>query len=155
MQKTVVGIFNLELEQFKVESEKTILDSIISRTDSLYQEQIQSLKEACNTKDIMISKLLETIENLSSNKNYNKYSTTATNNSCNNDFEIPRSKNTHLVPPQWSILSTTSDTTATSDNGRSINVIPSISTEEQLREVRLQKDVRFKEYQKLHLGKKS
>ena len=69
MQKTVVGIFNLELEQFKVESEKTILDSIISRTDSLYQEQIQSLKEACNTKDIMISKLLETIENLSSNKN--------------------------------------------------------------------------------------
>ena len=69
MQKTVVGIFNLELEQFKVESEKTILDSIISRTDSLYQEQIQSLKEACNTKDIMISKILETIENLSSNKN--------------------------------------------------------------------------------------
>ena len=68
MQKTVVGIFNLELEQFKVESEKTILDSIISRTDSLYQEQIQSLKEACNTKDIMTSKILETIENLSSNK---------------------------------------------------------------------------------------
>ena len=68
MQKTVVGIFNLELEQFKVESEKTILDSIISRTDSLYQEQIQSLKGACNTKDIMTSKILETIENLSSNK---------------------------------------------------------------------------------------
>ena len=69
MQNTVVGIFNLELEQFKVESEKTILDSIISRTDSLYQQQIQSLKEACNTKDVMISKILETIENLSSNKN--------------------------------------------------------------------------------------
>ena len=69
MQKTVVGIFNLELEQFKVESEKTVLDSIISRTYSLCQEQIQSLKEACNTKDVMISKLLETIENLSSNKN--------------------------------------------------------------------------------------
>ena len=69
MQNTVVGIFNLELEQFKVESENTILDSIISRTDSLYQQQIQSLKEACNTKDIMISKILETIENLSSNKN--------------------------------------------------------------------------------------
>ena len=100
LQKTVLGIFNLELEQFKAESQETLSDSIISRTDSVYQEQIQSLKEACNTKDIMISKLLETIENLSSNKNYNKYSTTATNNSCNNDFEIPRSKNTHLVPPQ-------------------------------------------------------
>ena len=100
LQKTVLGISNLELEQFKAESQETLSDSIISRTDSVYQEQIQSLKEACNTKDIMISKLLETIENLSSNKNYNKYSTTATNNSCNNDFEIPRSKNTHLVPPQ-------------------------------------------------------
>ena len=102
----------------------------------------------------MISKLLEKIENLSSNKNYNNYSTTATNNSCNNDFEIPRSKNTHLVPPQWDILSKTSDTTTTSDNGRSINVIPSISIEEQLREMRLKKDVQFKKYQRLHLGKK-
>ena len=69
LQKTVLGIFNLELEQFKAESQETLSDSIISRTDSVYQEQIQSLKEACNTKDIMISKILETIENLSSNKN--------------------------------------------------------------------------------------
>ena len=51
-------------------------------------------------------------------------------------------------------LSTTSDTTTTSHNERSINVIPSISIEEQLREVRLQKDVQFKEHQKLHSEKK-
>ena len=44
--------------------------------------------------------------------------------------------------------------TTTSDNGRSINIIPSTSIEEQLGEVRLQKDVQFKEYQRLHLGKK-
>ena len=92
----------------------------------------------------MISKLLETIENLRSNKNYNNCNTTTTNNSCNNDSETPRSKNTHLAPPQWDILSTTSDAITTSNNGRSINVIPSISIEEQLREVRLQKDVQFK-----------
>ena len=85
----------------------------------------------------MISKLLETIENLSSNKNYNNCNTTTTNNSCNNDSEVPRSKNTNLAPPQWDILSTNSDTTANSDNGRSINGIPSISIEEQLLEVRL------------------
>ena len=48
------------------------------------------------------------------------------------------------------ILSTTSDTTATSDNGRLIRLIPRISFEEQLREVRLQKGVQFKEYQRLH-----
>ena len=52
----------------------------------------------------MISKLLETIENLSSNKNYNNCNTTATNNSFNNDSEILRSKNTHLAPPQWDII---------------------------------------------------
>ena len=63
LQKTVEGIFKSELEQFKVKSEKTLSDSHI-----VYQEQIQSLKEACRTKDIMISKLLETIENLNSNK---------------------------------------------------------------------------------------
>ena len=147
LQKTVEGIFNLELEQFKAKSEKTLSDS-----HALYQEQIQSLKEARRTKDIMISKLLETIENLSSNKNYNNCNTTTTNNSCNNDSETPRSKNTHLAPPQWDILSVTS--TTTSDNGKSINIIPSISIEEQLREVRLQKDVQFKEYQRLHLKKK-
>ena len=92
----------------------------------------------------MVSKLLETIENLSSGKNYNIYNTTTTNNSCNNDSEIPRSKITHLVPPQWDILSTTSDKTITSDNEISISVLPSISIEEQLREARLQKDVQFK-----------
>ena len=101
-------------------------------------------------KDVTISKLLETMENLSSNKNYNSCNTTTTNNSCNNDSEIPRSKNTHMVPPQWNILLTNSDTTATSDNGRSINVIPNISIEQQLREVRLQKDVQFKENQRLY-----
>ena len=41
-------------------------------------------------------------------------------------------------------------TTTTFDNGRSINMIPSISIEEQLRDVRLQNDVQFKWYQKLH-----
>ena len=51
-----------------------------------------------------------------------------------------------MAPPQLNILSTTADTTATSDNGRSIKVIQKISIEEQLREVRLQKDVQFKEY---------
>ena len=102
----------------------------------------------------MISKLLETIENLSSNKNCNNCNTTTTNNSCNNDSETPRSKNTHLAPLQWDILSTTSDTITTSDNGKSINVIQNISTEEQLREVRLQKDVQFKEYQRLPSEKK-
>ena len=58
------------------------------------------------------------------------------------------------MPPQWGILSTTSDTTTTSDNGKSTNIISSISMEEQLREVRLQKDVQFKEYQRLHSEKK-
>ena len=118
------------MEQFKAKSEKLLSDS-----HALYQEQIQSLKEVCRTKDLMIAKLLETIENLSSNKN-----TTTTNNSCNNDSETLRSKNTHLAPPQWNI-STTSDTTTTSDNGRSINVTPSISIEERLRKIRLQKNV--------------
>ena len=145
LQKTVEGIFKSGLEQFKVKSEKTLSDSHI-----VYQEQIQSLTEACRTKDIMISKLLETIENLNSNKKYNHCNTTTTNNGYDNDSEIQRSKNTHLVPPQWDILSTTSDTTATSDNGRSIHVIPRISIKEQLREVRLQKGVQFKEYQTLH-----
>ena len=79
----------------------------------------------------MISKLLETIENLSSNKNYNNCNITTTNNSYNNDSEISRSKNTHLTPPQWDTLSITSDTTASSDNGRSINVTPNVSIEEQ------------------------
>ena len=98
----------------------------------------------------MISKLLETIENLNSNKKYNHCNTTTTKNDYDNDSEIQRSKNTHLAQPQWDILSTTSDTTATSDKGRSIHVIPRISIEEQLREVRLQKGVQFKEYQRLH-----
>ena len=125
LQKIVEGMFNSELEQFKVKSEKTLSDS-----HTLYQEQIQSLKEACRTKDIMIAKLLETIENLSSNKNHNSCNTTTTNNSFNNDSETPRPNNTHLAPPQWDILSTTSDTTTTSDNERSIDVIPSILIEE-------------------------
>ena len=51
LQKTVEGIFNLELEQFKAKSEKTL-----SRSHALYQEQIQSLKEACRTEDKIISK---------------------------------------------------------------------------------------------------
>ena len=136
-------------QQFKAKSEKTLSDSY-----ALYQEQIQSLKEACRAKDVMISKLLETTENLSSNKNYNNCNTTATNKTYNNDSKIPKSNNTYLVPPQWDILSATSDTTTTSDNGRSIKVIPSISIEEQLREVRLQKDVQFKEYQRLYSEKK-
>ena len=126
--------FLSQLEQFKVKSEKTLSDSHI-----VYQEQVQSLKEACRTKDIMISKLLKTIESLNSNKKYNHCNTTTTNNGYDNDSEIQRSKNTHLAPPMWDILSTTSDTTATSYNGRSIHVIPKISIEEQLREVRLQK----------------
>ena len=63
LQKRVEGIFNLELQQFKVKSERTLSDC-----HALYQEQIQQLKEVCRTKDIMVSKLLETIENLSSNK---------------------------------------------------------------------------------------
>ena len=71
------------------------------------------------------------------NKKYNHCNTTTTNNGYNNDSEIQRSKNTHPAPPQWDILSTTSDTTATSDNGRLIHIIPRISIEEQLREIRL------------------
>ena len=113
LQKTVQGIFNLELEQFKAKLEKTLSDS-----HALYQEQIQSLKESCRTKDIMISKLLETIENLSTNKNYNSCNTTTTNNSCNNDSKIPRLKNTYLAPPQWDITSANSDATTNFDNGR-------------------------------------
>ena len=92
----------------------------------------------------MISKLSETIENLSNNKKYIHCNTTITSNSCNNHSEIPRSNNTHLAPPRWDILSTTTDTTTTSDNERSISVVSSISTEEQLLEVRSQKDVQFK-----------
>ena len=135
LRKAVKRIFNLE---FKAKSEKTL-----SGSPALYQEQTQSLKEECGTKDIKISKLLETIENLSGNKKYNTFNTTTTNNSCNNDSEIERSKNTQLTPPQWGILLTTSDATATSDNGRSINVIPSILIKEQLREARLLKDVQY------------
>ena len=101
----------------------------------------------------MITKLLATIENLSSNKKCSNCNNTTTNNNFNNDSETRRPKNTHLASPQWDILSTTSDTTTT-DNGRSTNVIPSISIEEQLHEVRLQKDVQFKEYQRLHSEKK-
>ena len=67
----------------------------------------------------MISKLLETIENLSRRKSYNNYNTTTTNNSCNDDSKIPSLNNTHLAPPQWDILSTTPDTITNSDNGRS------------------------------------
>ena len=135
LQKAVKRIFNLE---FKAKSEEMLSDS-----DALYQEQTQSLKEKCRTKVIKISKLLETIENLSSNKNYNTFNTTTTDNSCNNDSDIERSKNTQLIPPQWGILLTTSDTTATSDNGRSISVIPSILIEEQLREAGLRRDVQY------------
>ena len=149
LQKTVEGIFNSELEQFKAKSGKTL-----SHSHALYQKQIQSLKEAWRTKDVMIFKLLETIENLNRNKSCNNRNITTTNNSCNNDSEIPRSKNTHLAPPQWDMLSTTPATTTTSVNGRSINVIPSISIEEQLREVRLQKDFQFKEHQTLYSEKK-
>ena len=86
LQKTVEGIFNFELEKFKAK-EKTLSDS-----HAWYQEQIKSLKEACRTKDIMISKLLETIENLSSCKNYNNCNTTTTNNSSNNDSQIQNPK---------------------------------------------------------------
>ena len=46
---------------------------------------IKSLEEAYKTKDKFISKSLETIENLSSSKNYNRYNATTTNNSSNND----------------------------------------------------------------------
>ena len=142
------SVFNSELEKFKAQSEKTLSDS-----HALYQEQIQSLKEAGRTKDIMISKLFEIIENLSGNKNYNNWNATTKNKSCNNDSDMPRPKNTCLATPQWDIL-TTSDTTTTSDNGRSTNIIPTISFEEQLRKVRLQKDFQFIEYQRLHLEKK-
>ena len=135
LRKAVKRIFNLE---FKAKSEKMLSDS-----HALYQEQTQSLKQECRTKVIKISKLLETIENLSSNKNYNTFNTTTTDNSCNNDSDIERSKNTQLTPPQWGILLTTSDTTATSDNGRSISVIPSILIEEQLREAGLLRDVQY------------
>ena len=69
LQKKVEGIFKSEL--FKVKSEKTLSDYHV-----IYQEQIQSLKEACRTKDIMISKLLEKIDNLNRNKKYNHYNTT-------------------------------------------------------------------------------
>ena len=51
------------MEQLKAKSEKTLSDSHVD-----YQEQIQSLKDPHRAKDVMISKLLETIENLSSNK---------------------------------------------------------------------------------------
>ena len=50
----------------------------------------------------MTSKLLETIENLSSNINYNNCNITTTN--CNKGSQIPRSKNAHLAPPQWDII---------------------------------------------------
>ena len=60
----------------------------------------------------------------------------------------------HIWPHHSGTLSTNSDTTTNSDNGRPINVIPSISIEVQLREVRLQKKAQFKEYQRLHSKKK-
>ena len=85
-------------------------------------------------------KLLETIAEVSSNKNCNNCDTTTKSNSGNNDSEITSSNNTHLVP-QWDVLPETSDTTPNSDNKRSIKVILSISIEDQLREVRLQQDL--------------
>ena len=69
---------------------------------------------------------------------------TTTTNSSNNESEIPSSNNTHLAPPQQDILSKTYDTTTSSVNERLIDVIPSISIEDQLREVRLQKDAQLK-----------
>ena len=65
LPKTVEGIFKTELEKFKAKSQKTLSDS-----HAWYQEQIKSLNEACRTKDIIFSKLLETTENLNSSKNY-------------------------------------------------------------------------------------
>ena len=103
----------------KAKSEKTLSDSQAS-----YQEQIKSAKQECRMKHIMISKLLQTIENLSSSKKYNNCNITTTYNSSNNDFEIPGSNDTHLAPPKWDI-SKTHDTTTKAD-GRSINVMPSI-----------------------------
>ena len=85
LQKKIERIFSSELLHVKAKSEKTPSDS-----HALYQEQIQSLKERCRTKDIIISKLLETIENLSSNKIYNNCNATTTNSSSNNNSEIPR-----------------------------------------------------------------
>ena len=69
---------------------------------------------------------------------------TTTTNSSNNESEIPSSNNTHLAPPQQDMLSKTYDTTTSSGNERLINVIPSISIEDQLREVRLQMDAKLK-----------
>ena len=66
---------------------------------------------------------------------------------------MSRPNNTCLATPQWDI-STTSDTTTNSDNGGSTSIIPTISFEEQLCEVRLQKDFQFIEYQRLHSEKK-
>ena len=53
------------------------------------------------------------------------------------------------MPPQRNILSTNSYY-----NKRTINTIPSISTEDQLRQVRLQKDPQLKKYQRLNSEKK-
>ena len=72
---------------------------IISRT--------YSLKEGYKTKNIMILKLLETIENLCRSKNYNSCNTNTANKNSNNDSEIPNLNNTPLAPPQWDISSTT------------------------------------------------
>ena len=79
---------------------------------------------------------------------------TTTNNSSNNYSKIKSLHNTHLVPPQWDILSTTSDKKTNSDNSISINVIPSISIEDQLREVRLEKNAQFNEYQRIQYTRK-
>ena len=102
----------------------------------------------------MISKLLETMESLSSCKIYNNQNTTTKSNSSNNDFEIPSSSNTHLGLPQWDILSTNFDRATSSCNEKSINVIPSILIEDQPHEMRIQKDAQFKEYLRLHSEEK-
>ena len=78
--------------------------------------------------------------------NYNNCNIATAKSSRNNYSKIPSSNNTHLASQQWDILSTTSDSITNSYNGRFINDIPSISTEDQL----LQKDAHFKEYQRLH-----
>ena len=54
------------------------------------------------------------------------------------------------MPLQWRILSTIFVTIANFDNWRSINVIPSITNEYRLREVRLQANAQFEKYQRLH-----
>ena len=89
------------------------------------EQKISSLKEACKTKDSIISKLLATVKNLAKSNNKNK------------DFNVPVGKivsneQNHTDLSLWDIISAAGD----SDDGKSNKKRFSVSLEKQLKAIR-------------------